>query len=66
MKEKYFPCFWTKFPFRTWKTKNFKTLKISISERVSEICQKNKEKQSHFSLFADLKIKTYEFSQKPT
>ena len=46
-------------------TKKIKTLKIAVSERLSEICQKNKALQFHFSLIAHLKIKPYEFSQKP-
>lgn len=64
MKEEINPVFGTDFMKTLGKTKFFKTLKIAVSERVSEICQKNNRFKTHFSLFAILKITTYELPQK--
>ena len=65
MKGKIIFVFLPYFEKKLGKTKFLKPLKIAVSERLSEICQKNKEIQSHFSLIANLKIKPYEFNQKP-
>jgi hypothetical protein len=65
MNKKFNPVFDQDYCLINAEGRFFKTLKIAVSERVSEICQKNKRIQTHFSLFANLKIKPYEFPQKP-